>query len=194
MKELLFKHMARLTSLSEEEQRRIADGIPIEGYPKGTVLLQQGEVPTRCYFVLKGCVRQYAVDEAGREITSNFYTEDQAVAVFNQHRQDKSSEYSFVCLEDSVLVVGELSVERDMYDKYDQLESLTRTMIEENFGLVQEQFAAFIASTPEERYKSILQNRPGLVDRVPQHQLASFLGITPESLSRIKKRVHPSGR
>ncbi len=88
------------------------------------------------------------------------------------------------------MVVGDLAVEKDMYHKYGQLESMTRTMIEEKFGQVQDEYVAFIASTPEERFKALLRNRPDLIDRVPQHQLASYLGITPESLSRIKKRVH----
>ncbi len=59
-------------------------------------------------------------------------------------------------------------------------------MIEENFGQVQEDFAAFVALTPKERFKSLLMKRPYLIARVPQHQLGSYLGITPESLSRIK--------
>ncbi|RAP30845.1 hypothetical protein C2W64_00012 [Brevibacillus laterosporus] len=88
------------------------------------------------------------------------------------------------------MVVGDLDTEKEMYNKYTQLESMTRKMIEENFGQVQDEFAACIASTPEERFKALLLKRPHLIDRVPQHQLASYLGITPESLSRIKKRVH----
>lgn len=65
-------------------------------------------------------------------------------------------------------------------------------MVEENLGEVQDELTSFIASAPEERYKALLRKRPHLVDRVPQHQLASYLGITPESLSRIKKRVNNS--
>ncbi|MBE9915138.1 Crp/Fnr family transcriptional regulator [Paenibacillus donghaensis] len=190
MKEILFKYMTKFTSLSEDEQQAILEDILIEEYKKGTVLLRQGDVPTKCYFVLKGCVRQHSINEAGKEVTSNFYTEEQAISIFNSHKQDKSSEYTFTCLEDSVLVTGVLAIEKDMYNKYDQLESMTRKMIEEKFGQVQDEYAAFIASTPEERFKSLLRNRPDLIDRVPQHQLASYLGITPESLSRIKKRVH----
>ncbi|MNJ75007.1 hypothetical protein D3C77_720330 [compost metagenome] len=66
---------------------------------------------------------------------------------------------------------------------------MTRKMIEENLGQVQEEFAAFIASTPEERFRDLLRKRAYLIDRVPHHQLASYLGMTPESFSRIKKRV-----
>ncbi|WP_313640161.1 Crp/Fnr family transcriptional regulator [Paenibacillus sp.] len=190
MKNILLKYLARFTTLNEEEQQAIVEEILVQEYKKGTVLLRQGDVPTKCYFVLKGCVRQYSINEAGKEATSNFYTEEQAISIFNSHKQDKSSEYTFTCLEDSVLVVGDLAIEEDMYNKYGQLESMTRKMIEEKFGQVQDEYAAFIASTPEERFKSLLTNRPHLIDRVPQHQLASYLGITPESLSRIKKRVH----
>lgn len=190
MKDILFKHMTRLTSLNEEEQQAIVNEIHIEEFKKGSILLKQGDVPTKCYFVLKGCVRQYSIDEAGREITSNFYTEEQTISIFNHHKLDKSSEYTFTCLEDSVMVVGDLDPEKDVYNKYAQLESMTRKMIEENFGQVQDEFAAFIASSPEDRFKGLLMKRPYLIDRVPQHQLASYLGITPESLSRIKKRVY----
>lgn len=194
MKSILFKYMSKFTSLTEEQQQTIANEIKIEEFKKGTLLLRQGDVPTKCYFVLKGCIRQFSIDEKGKEVTSNFYTEEQAIAVFNNHKLDKSSEYTFVCLEDSVLVVGALDIEQDMYNKYTQLEIMTRKMIEENFGKVQDEFATFIASTPEERFRTLLLKRPQLINRVPQHQLASYLGITPESLSRIKKRVDIDNR
>ncbi|WJH35806.1 Crp/Fnr family transcriptional regulator [Paenibacillus sp. CC-CFT747] len=192
MKEILYKYMTRLTSLSEEEQQEIAGQIPVEEFKKGTVLLRQGEVPAYCYFVLRGCVRQYSLDEEGREVTSGFYTEEQTIAIFDHHKTDKASAYTFACLEDSVLVVGRLDTEKDMYVKYSPLESMTRRMMEETFGQMQEEFAAFVASTPEQRYLTLLQKRPHLVERVPQYQLASYLGITAESFSRIKKRVQSS--
>ncbi|WP_068505305.1 Crp/Fnr family transcriptional regulator [Paenibacillus kribbensis] len=190
MKSILFKYMTKFTSLNDEEQQAIAEKIPVEEYKKGTVLLRQGDVPTTCYFVLKGCVRQYSIDKTGKEVTSNFYTEEQAVSIFNRHQQNKPSAYTFTCLEDCTLVVGDLAAKKDMLDEYSQLESMIRKMVEENLGEVQDELASFIASTPEERYKALLRKRPHLVNRVPQHQLASYLGITPESLSRIKKRIN----
>lgn len=189
MKEILFKYLNRWTTLGKEEQQAIVDAIRVEEHRKGTVLLRQGDVPGKCYFVLRGCVRQHAVDADGNETTSDFYEEEHAIAVFNLHREDRSSAYTFTCVEDSVLVVGDLNAEQDMYDRHDQLETMTRRMIEESFGQAQERFAAFVAATPEERLRALLRSRPGLVDRVPQHQLASYLGMTPESLSRIKKRL-----
>ncbi|PEB52239.1 cyclic nucleotide-binding protein [Bacillus pseudomycoides] len=189
MKKILMKYITRFTTLNEEEQQAIVEDVQIEEYKKGTILLRQGDVPIKCYFVLKGCVRQYSIDKMGKEVTSNFYTEEQAISNFNHHKQDKSSVYSLTCLEDCILVVGDLDTEKDMYNKHSQLETMTRQMIEHNFGEVQDELALFIASTPEERYKALLRKRPHLVNRVPQHQLASYLGITPESLSRIKKRI-----
>lgn len=132
MKSILFKYLNRHTTLAEVEQRAIVDAIRVEEYPKGTVLLRQGDVPDTCFFVLKGCIRQHSVDEAGKEVTSNFYTEEQAIAVFNHHKSDKSSEYTFTCLEDCVLVVGPLETERDMYARFDQLEARKKSMAQVN--------------------------------------------------------------
>ncbi|SFC25238.1 cAMP-binding domain of CRP or a regulatory subunit of cAMP-dependent protein kinases [Bacillus sp. 491mf] len=190
MEKILLKYLSKFTTFNEKEQQQIVKDILIEEYKKGTMLLRQGDIPMKCYFVLQGCVRQYSIDETGREVTSNFYTEEQAIANFNYHKQDKASSYSLVCIEDCILVVGDLAAEQDMYNKYTQLETMTRKMIEEKLGDMQDELASFIASTPEGRYKSLLRKRPHLVNRVPQHQLASYLGITPESLSRIKKRIY----
>jgi len=193
MKNILYKYLARYTTMNEEEQRAIIDDLQVQEYKKGTTLLRQGDVPAKCYFVLKGCVRQYALDEAGREVTSNFYTEEQAVTIYGSQKQNKSSPYSLICLEDCILVVGDLAGEKDMLLKHAQLETMIRHMVEANLGEAQDEWASFIAASPEERYKALLLRRPHLVDRVPQHQLASYLGMTPESLSRIKKRINTAG-
>ncbi len=72
MKSILFKYMSKFTSLNDGEQHAIAENINIKEYKKGTILLRQGDVPTKCYFVLKGCIRQHSIDEKGKEVTSNF--------------------------------------------------------------------------------------------------------------------------
>jgi len=98
--------MEKYSTLSAGQQQAIIDEIEIEEFKKGTILLRQGDVPTKCYFVLKGCIRQFSLDEAWKEFTSNFYTEEMAISNFNHHKQDKASSYTFVCLEDCTLEIG----------------------------------------------------------------------------------------
>ena len=190
MIDLLKKYMSDFTFMSENEQREILESLRIEPYKKGKTLLRQGELSTiKCYFVLIGCVRQFLIDESGKEVTSNFYTEEQAIPIINEKNQGDLSKYSYMCVEDCLLVVGDIDSENTMFNKYPQLEMMIRKMMEISLDEMQEQFGEFINFSPEERYKSLLRKRPQLIDRVPQHQLASYIGITPESLSRIKKRI-----
>jgi len=189
MKDILINYMEKYTQMPMDEILAIVDIIPIQSFAKGTVLLEQGDLVKTCYFVLKGCVRQYQLDRDGNEITVNFFTEEQGVTIFNQNKLDATSKYFLVCSEDCVLVVGDLSIEKDMYNEHTELESMTRMMMEEDMGAMQDKMATFIASSPEERYQLVIDERPDLLERVPQHQLASYLGIKPESLSRIKRRL-----
>lgn len=184
----LFKLLPGLDALPEEEAKEIAAQIPVESYPKGTLLLKAGEVSSICYFVLKGCIRQYSIIE-GEEKTTAFYTEQQAAVPLTSYTQQVPSGNYLVCAEDCLLVVGNMSKEQDMYTRYPKLLSMTRSMIEQDFGKTREAFSRFISSSPEERYLHLMDTRPELFLRVPQHQIASYLGMTPESLSRIRKRT-----
>ncbi|MBA2176028.1 Crp/Fnr family transcriptional regulator [Halobacillus locisalis] len=186
MKQILIDYMKQFSDLSEAELEKVASEVDVASFPKGTVLLHQGEVPDRCFFILKGCIRKYTVDETGKETTFNFYTEEESVTIFSN---GKESNYSLNCLEDCVLVVGDLSTEQESYDANPALEAMTRKMIEGSMGQMHDEFAAYMSQAPEERFKTLMEKRPGLIDRVPNYQLASYLGITPESFSRIKKRL-----
>ena len=80
-----------------------------------------------------------------------------------------------------------------MIAEFPELEPIIRSEMEKNAGDAQDEMAAFITSSPEERYRNLLENRPELLNRVPLHQIASYLGMKPESLSRIRKRIVSKG-
>jgi CRP-like cAMP-binding protein len=191
MNNYLRQFLENNTNLSEQELLEAMAHILVNSYKKGTVLLKQGDISEKCYFVLKGCVRQYAVGDDGKETTYNFFTEGQPIVLFKSYKQKVPSDYFLGCLEDSELIVGSSDSEKSMYDQFPEFKNITRNIMELNFGQVQEDTALLMGGTPEECYLRLMKKRPGLIKRVPQHQLASYLGITPESLSRIKKRITP---
>lgn len=186
---LLIQFMKKFTDIEEASLRELTKDIPIVAVEKGTVLLEQGDEPRHCIFVLKGCIRQYRVDEQGDELTSDFYTEEQWVTVFYERDQDQVSKFSLSCVEDCILVMGDVNLKAAMFSQHAPLKDMTYRMLEEKIGEIKEDLSGFMSSSPEERVKALKQNRPDLFQRVPQHQLASYLGLTPESLSRIKKRI-----
>jgi CRP-like cAMP-binding protein len=188
MENELLHYISQFPALTDKEIKDIADNIPVQTFTKGTILLKEGDTADKCFFVLKGCVRQYHLVE-DEEQTTAFFTEEQAVVSFASYSQQLPSKHYWSCVEDSVLVVGSLDYEQEMYRKFPKLAAITRALMEQDFGKTQEELVTFITSSPEERYRKLLADRPDLLGRVPQHQIASYLGVTPESLSRIRKRI-----
>ncbi|NBA84802.1 cyclic nucleotide-binding domain-containing protein [Emticicia sp. CRIBPO] len=188
MENLLVKYVSKSLSLSVEEINAIEQEIVIRDFRKGTILLREGEVSTRCYFNLKGLVRQYYLVD-GEEKTTAFFAEEQAVNSFESASQRIPSKHYLACVEDCTLVVGDLSTETDFLERFPRLEILVRMMVDQDFGKQQEMLASYIITSPEERYLKLLESPYNLIQRVPQYQLAGYLGITPESLSRIRKRI-----
>jgi CRP-like cAMP-binding protein len=188
MKENLIKYFAEISKLSYEDLSEIMDQLNFQTFEKGRILISEGQVSTKCYYIIVGLMRQYSLED-GLEKSIGFFTEHQTVMSIPGIMENKPSKYYFVCSEEVIAIVGDPSEEEEMYKKYPNLQQLTRSMMEQDFGQTQEEFANFVTSSPEKRYLDLMRTRPELLQRVPQHQLASFLGITPESLSRIRKRI-----
>lgn len=184
----LVKVIKKYSELDEKSLREMVDHIPVQQFKKGTFLIEQGVVPNQCFFILEGCARKFSVDHEGKEVTSGFFTENQSITIFMDNAESESA-YSVVCLEDSIMIVGELDNQDIELEKYPEFANIVLKMVQSGMGELQDTFASFIRMTPEERVKQMMGNRPDLFARVPQHQLASYLGLTPESLSRIKRRL-----
>jgi CRP-like cAMP-binding protein len=188
MKELFRNFIAPFDFLTQEEKETIVEHTVLKAFDKGTVLLRAGEVSKSCYAVMKGCVREYLIKD-GVERTIAFYTEGQPVNSFSSSSKQKPSMHYLECSEDCVLTVGNDSLIDEICERIPRLTQFLKREVEKDAGELQERMAKFMTSSPEERFENIQANNPELLNRVPQHQIASYLGVTPESLSRIKKRV-----
>lgn len=187
MEDILFGFISKYVSLTEDEKNVILSLGIFRSVNKGTILLKEGQNSKDSYFVLKGCMRKYYVLD-GEEKTTAFYTE---MEVLTPHCviSKTPSEYYVSCIEDTILTVSNLDMEVEVNSKFPKFETLCRMFSEERLAKQQIDFDEFKTSSPEQRYLNLIQKRPDLIQRVPQHQLASFLGITPQSLSRLRARI-----
>ena len=188
MENTLVELMSNFIDLTDDEKQGILEAIPIRTFPKGTVLLKEGQVAEDAYLVIKGCIRKYSIDK-GEEKTSAFYTEFQSAANFDSLAKKEPSKYYFSCTEDTTVSILNSEKEKALYKKFPRFGEVCRVEMEKMLGAAQEEISSFINSTPKERYLNLMKTRPGLVQRVPQYQLASFIGVKPETLSRIRKRI-----
>lgn len=187
MQNILFDFLSKYVALTEDEKNAIISLDLFHQVKKGAILLREGQKSKESYFVLKGCIRTYYVLD-GDEKTTAFYTETDVLTppcVISK----APSEYYVSCIEDSILAVSNSDMEVEINRKFPKFETLCRVLSEELLAKQRIDFDEFKTSSPEQRYLNLLQKRPDLIQRVPQHQLASYLGIKPQSLSRLRSRI-----
>ncbi len=187
MQSILFDFISKYISLTEEEWKAIVSLDLFRSVKKGEILLKEGQKSIDSYFVLKGCIRVYYIID-GEERTTAFYTEMDA---FTPHCviNKAPSEYFISCVEDSILSVSNSDMEAEINTQFPKFDIMCRMLSEELLAKQRIDFDEFKTSSPEQRYLNLMQKRPDLIQRVPQHQLASFLGIKPQSLSRLRGRI-----
>jgi CRP-like cAMP-binding protein len=187
MKNILLDFISKYISLTEDEKNAIVSLDIFRSIKKGTTLLKEGQKSNNSYFVLKGCIRKYYTID-GEEKTTAFFTEMEALTPHCVISKTPS-EYYISCIEDSILLVSDSDMEEEINKKFPKFEIMCRILSEELLAKQQIDFDEFKTSSPEQRYLNLLQKRPDLLQRVPQHQLASYLGIKPQSLSRVRARL-----
>lgn len=183
----IVKFIEKYILLNDREKEALLAFDLFRNYKKGEILLKEGAFSKESYFVAKGCIRCYFILD-GEEKTTEFFTEGEAFNPLSSITNRASLHY-VDCVEDSILSVGTPDSGGDFLEKFPRFESLCRIISEQQLALNQLSFAQFKSSSPEQRYLYLVENRPDLLQRVPQHQIASYLGMKPESLSRIKKRL-----
>jgi len=179
----------KFVTLSKEEQEAVLALDSIKEFKKGTILIKENQMPTVSFFVVNGLVRKYRIDENGAEHTIEFYAEQETVFSPFSESNPQPSKFTLECLEESRISVVSYEKQQEMYRRFPRFERMCRQATEQNLMEYQEKFANYISWSPEQRYLDLMTNRTALIDRVPQFQLASYLGVKPESLSRIRKRI-----
>jgi CRP/FNR family transcriptional regulator, anaerobic regulatory protein len=184
----LFEYLKKSINFKDEELIAVAPVLQYKKLRKGDHFYEAGQKHTEVAFIMKGILRNYFKKD-GKEITYHFAMEndlDMAVSSF-----DKSvGNYEYVqAVEDTEIVVADYEKVKELYDRYHSWAKFGRLIIEEKFVTVHSQFRGMIMESAQERYLKLSEENPELMKRVPQYYIASFLGITPESLSRLRGQL-----
>ncbi|TCK80650.1 Crp/Fnr family transcriptional regulator [Albibacterium bauzanense] len=155
--------------------------------PAKTTLLQEGQISKTMFFIEKGCLRTW-VNNDGKEITTQFFFENDRVASIESFRTNQPSLYSIESLEPCIL---QTISQQDFQNALENLPEIKEELEGHLFRrLLQAQklFYSYLKNNPQKRYEELLEEHPHIIQRIPQHYIASYLGITSVSLSRIRNR------
>lgn len=155
--------------------------------PAKTALLEEGKVADRLYLIRKGCLRLFFYNE-GKDITFQFFFEGDFVASFDSMHKRAPSLFGLESIEPSELAVIGREEFYSLINSNLQARQLYEEKLIDRFRAYQQLFLSRIKNTPQQRYEELLKEYPAIIQRVPQHYIASYLGITPVSLSRIRNR------
>ena len=173
---------------TEEEIRFFEENIVVKEYQKGAYIIRKGQFVNAGYALLKGCVREFWLLK-GEEITAAFYTPGDVFYDELGNTERRGSAVNWVCLTDAEVTVFSKEVEREMYRRFPRLESMCRLQTEHRYGIYKIAMNTHMTSSPEERYAELQRSKPEVLQYAPQYHIASYIGVKPESLSRIRKRL-----
>lgn len=184
----LIDYFGRLIPLNKTEKELVRESFRHRLYRKRQFALQEGDQCVQFNFVVRGCLRLYKIDDHGNTHTLQFAVENYWLMDLGSFHGLKPSELNIDALEDTVV----LQISRDdlivLYTQAPKFDRIFRVLIENSFVRLQQRLLQNISSTAEDRYDSFLDIYPELVTRLSQVQIASYLGITPEFLSRLRNR------
>ncbi|RPD51152.1 Crp/Fnr family transcriptional regulator [Paracnuella aquatica] len=184
----LLIYFDRLIPLNKAEKELVGAKFHPRLFRKRQYVLQEGDVCAQMYFVVRGCLRMYKIDEKGNTHNLQFAAENYWINDLSSFHGIKPSALNIDALEDTVL----LQISHDdlisLYIQAPKFDRIFRVLLENSYIRLQERLLQNISSTAEERYQTFLEIYPHLVNRLSQVQIASFLGITPEFLSRLRNR------
>jgi len=192
MYEQLFHTINQKINLTAEELEKIKPFFIPKKIRKRQYLLQEGDVCKYTAFVEKGALRSYSLTEKGNEHIVQFALEGWWIGDQYSILTGEPSTYNIDALEDSELLLMTHTASEAMMEKVPRMEKYFRILLQNNMIAMQRRLVASLSLTAEEKYTKMLNAYPNIIQRVPQHMIASYLGITPETLSRIRKQMAAS--
>jgi CRP-like cAMP-binding protein len=188
MTEQFFKYTDRLVDFTVTDKDLIKSAMTLKQVEAKTILVLSDKNTDELFFILKGCVRKYYMKD-GEQITINILTENNFIGAFTSLITGSKSKETIECLEAcQILILKKKDLDR-FYQQIPLMNEFIRKILEQTLIQFQQSLASFVLDKPEERYEKLLSENPEILQRVPQHILATYLGITATSLSRIRKRI-----
>ncbi|MCB0765138.1 MAG: Crp/Fnr family transcriptional regulator [Flavobacteriales bacterium] len=185
----LAEAIGRLVPLTAAESARFVDGHVTARYEKKELLLQAGEVCDFEAFVVKGCLRIYFIDEAGRTVTMFFAPENWWAADLASFTQRMPSRFFIEAVEPTEVLMIRYAKKEELFAGIPKLERAFRLTVQRHLSALQDRFIQVLSATAEVCYADFLVKYPTLSGRIPQTLIASYVGITPEFLSKLRARM-----
>lgn len=176
-----------LNTIKDNASEHFQDSFIEREIPSKTILLNEGEISNTIYFINKGCLREW-FNKDGKDITFQFFFEGQPVASIDSFINQKPSQFTIESIESSTIYTIERKDFNELLNCYPEFKSRFQDFIFQRFSNYSQLFLSRIKDSPQERYEDLIKNHPEIIMRIPQHYIASYLGITPISLSRIRNR------
>lgn len=189
MYEILIENISKKIVLNNDEQQLLKTFFIPKKLRKKQYLLQEGDASKYLAFVEKGILRSYTVDEKGVEHIAEFAFEGWWIGDQFSFLTGEPSKYNIDALEDCELLLLAKQAEDQMLERIPKMESYFRLLLQNHLIAIQRRLMSSLSNSAEEKYKQLVDACPTIPQRVPQHMLASFLGITPETLSRLRKQI-----
>lgn len=156
---------------------------------KNEILLREGEISDSTFFVENGLLRMYSIDKAGKEHVIQFAPENWIISDTTSQLLNEKSRFYIEAIEDSTIIITKEDFFENLSLQYPEVANKNQRLMFNHIKNLQNRVNALISTTAEERYMEFIKKYPNLMLRAPQWMIASYLGITPESLSRVRKEL-----
>ncbi len=185
----LLNYISTYVSLTEEEETFLASKVTYRKYLKGQYILQQGDVCKHQCFVISGCTKMFHIDDSGQEHIVMFAIENWWTSDMGSFITQTPADYNIQCIDKSELIMFSYDVIEDLYSKIPKLERFFRKIIERALVASQKRIVRSFSLSAKDRYLYFRNQYPKIDKLIPQYMVASYLGITKEFLSKIKKQL-----